>query len=82
MKRAFMSIPNFILYLILLGLMVGFLPGLVSVNDKALDNLNAPSIGNASTTSPEFIALSLLPLILFACVLFLPIMNAVNGGGS
>lgn len=78
MARGFMSVPNFILYLILLVLVIGFLPGLVNVNDKALDNLAAAP--NQSTTTPEFIATSMLPFILFACALFLPLLNAARGG--
>lgn len=66
--RGFVSIETFILFLILLTLVVGFLPGLIAVNNAALSGVDPQN--------PAFIALAIVPLVWF----FGPFRRLFNSG--
>jgi hypothetical protein len=66
--RGFVSIETFVLFLILFALVMGFMPGLVTVVSVAMSGIDS---GN-----PAYLALGLIPLALF----FGPFRRLFNSG--
>lgn len=66
--RGFASIETFVLFLILLALVLGFMPGLVNVVNVAM--------GGVDPANPAYLALGLVPLALF----FGPFRALFNSG--
>ena len=68
------SVEWIVKYGIVLLLMIGFMPGLVGINDAVLGKYD-------NTNDPSFIALSLFPFFIFAIYLFRPWQLMGGEGG-